>query len=93
MLNGIKEYRRAVADIVRRERRNYDLPIKAELVDIDVGPYNTLIGIEEAEGVDSQEHRRLAMEARVDVWRNIRAGELENNPDALIAFEEFSHTE
>jgi len=99
-LVGITEHRAAVARIVRRERRDYDQPIPDD-IDIDVSIYGTLPGFEDAEGVSKDDHRRLAMEARAELWKNIREGEISNaNEDededegeAVQVYEEWSHTE
>lgn len=96
MLAGIAAYRRAVARAVRMDRRRFD---QIRGVDSDVtvfgglGPY--------AFGVAATEHRRIALDARAELWRHIRAGEVinaeegdESEPtEAVQTFEEMSHTE
>lgn len=92
MLAGIERYRREVSRIVRRERRAQrtdGTPIKAGLVDVDVSAFG--LDDEDATGVDSDEHRRLACDAKAELWRNIRAGELHPD-DQVQTFEEMSHT-
>lgn len=97
-LAGIAEHRRAVAAIVRRERRDYDHRIPDD-IDIDVSLYGTLPGFEDAEGVSKDDHRRLAMEARAELWKNIREGDISNDledeadDDVTQVYEEWSHTE
>jgi len=95
-LSGIAEHRAAVASVVRRERRNYDQPIPDD-IDIDVSLFGTLPGFEDAEGADKADHRRLAFEARAELWKNIREGEVSNADEdageSVQVYEEGSHTE
>jgi hypothetical protein len=95
MLAGIVEHRAAVASVVRRERRGYDQPIPDD-IDIDVSLYGTLPGFGDAAGADKRDHRRLAMEARAELWKNIREGEVSNaeeDDEATQTWEEMAHTE
>jgi hypothetical protein len=96
MLAGIEAYRREVALAVRADRRRFD---QIRGVDSDVSVFTGLGST--AIGVASTEHRRLACEARAELWRHIRSGDVinaeegdESEPtEAVQAFEEWSHTE
>lgn len=90
MLTGIVEYRELVADAVRRERRERGSNIGLG-IDFDVSIFWGLQSTVEEK--DSYEHRRLACEAKAELWRNIRAGEVDNDSDGPQVFEEWSHTE
>ncbi len=95
-LAGIREYRWEVARTVRAERRGYGQPIGRD-VDIDVslfygGVANATFA---ADGDDRDHHRRVACEAKAEIWQHIRAGDIDNDErgEAVQTFEEMSHTE
>lgn len=90
-LAGIEQYRRQVTRLVREERRLYEQPI-GEGVDIDVSMFDGIYGESSAYGDDRDHHRRVACEARAELWKHIRAGELHPD-DQVQTFEEMSHTE
>lgn len=99
MLAGIEAYRRRMAAAVRAAKRDYG---RRGRMDVDVALFDTYSATE-TELVDREEHRRLACQARSELWSNIRLspGEIinaeegdESEPtEAVQVFEEMSHTE
>jgi hypothetical protein len=96
-LAGISPYRRMISREVRHAISQYGLPPADHDVDVSI-----FEGLEpNAHFVDASEHRRLAYEARAELWRAIRRGDVinaeegdESEPtEAVQVFEEMSHTE
>ena len=91
MLAGIIEHRKAVARIVYRERNVYPSPDPDNL-EVDVSIFD---GAQATEVLtDKIDHRRLACEAKAELWKHIHTDDVDNTSnEAIQVYEEWSHTE
>lgn len=92
-LHATLEVQRALRNQRPRGARARRRPRALRGQDVDVSLFPELA----SEFVNARDHRRVACEAKAELWRHIRAGDIENGEDdggeSMQTFEEMSHTE